>query len=186
MSAPPPLELVPDPDWLGQPLEGMGPGGTGGSDAAATGADGGGLAGAMGGAGDAFGAGMDAAGGLATAVSQAKQSTAVHPIAKGVDAVLAGAADDMMGKGTLVGLSDPVSAAIPVGDFFIKQGFKLVGVDFSVGDTVGLGIRAAVTGVESVVTDRKEGLARMRARAEMKQSGSIATGIARILNWLRS
>jgi hypothetical protein len=92
----------------------------------------------------------------------------------------------MMGKGTLVGLSDPVSAAIPVGDFFIKQGFKLVGVDFSVGDTVGLGIRAAVTGVESVVTDRKEGLARMRARAEMKQSGSIATGIARILNWLRS
>jgi hypothetical protein len=184
MSAPDPLEGVPDPEWLEQPLTGKGPGETGEADGAATGADVGGAGGAAGGMGDAVGMGFDILGGGATAVSQYRQSTAQFQGFKIADAALGGLADVALGK--VPGLPEVGQSLVPVVDgLFVKPVFKLMGIDFSVGDTVTGAVRGLVTLTEGVTTDTREGLARLRARADMGEMGSLAKQVSRLVQWLR-
>ncbi len=187
MSAPPPLDQVPPPDWLGEPLTGKGaPGETGEADGVATGADVGGLAGAAGGLGGGFGLAMDGLGGSGTFVSQYKQSTATHEGFKIADAIVGGAADIALGKAPL--LPEVGQSLIPVVDgLIIKPVAKAVfKVDFSVGDTVSAGVRALTALAEGLSTDSREAMARTRARAEMGEMGSLSKGVARFVAWLRS
>jgi hypothetical protein len=188
MSAPDPLDPVPDPEWIGEPLTGKGAAGdTGEADGTATGADMGGLGGTAGGLGDGVGFGFDALGGGATAVSQYKQSTAQLKGFKIADAALGGLADVMMGKSSLVGVPDLGAALVPVVDsLFVKPVFKLMGIDFSVGDTVTGTVRTLVTVTEGITTDTREGMARLRTRADMGEMGSLAKQVSRLVSWLRS
>jgi hypothetical protein len=188
VSAPDPLEAVPDPEWLETPLTGEGGAGeTGGADGTATGADLGGAGGAAGGFGDAVGYGFDALGGGATALSQYQQSTAQHKGFKYADAALAGIADVLMGKSNLIGVPDVTASLVPVVDgLFIKPAFKLAGIDFSVGDNVTAGVRTLVTVTEGITRDTREGMARLKARAEMGEMGSLAKLVAGVVSRLRS
>ena len=173
MGGPPPLDDVPYPDWLDQPLAGgqelntiLGEIGAFATDATQL-------------AGEASQVldkipdfdipGMDPLGGALTGVVQGLTSPAQTKLGKVADGALAGGAD--IGVPAAIGLAlGPLGgAAVPVADFLIN---KATGGRVSLGDIVNGGIRAAVVGVEGM-TGREKGQAVFTAKAETGQYGPV-------------
>jgi hypothetical protein len=171
MGGPPPLDEIPYPDWVGNPLAAgkelntiLGELGAFATDATQA-------------AGEASKVlkdipdfdvpGMDPLGGAVTGLVQGLTSPAQTKAGKIADGALAGGAD--IGVPALAGLAlGPLGgAAVPVADFLIS---KATGGRVSLGDIVNGGIRAAVVGVEAM-TGREQGQAVFTAKAETGQYG---------------
>jgi hypothetical protein len=164
------LDPLDYPEWVGEPLAGAAAnvGVAGGVD---VGGDTGGLVGELMGMDSVFGAFMNATGSGAATFSQFEQSTARTIPGKAIDAFVGGYTDLTLGQ--LPFLAKSTQPWIPVADAIMGALLKRARVDFKFGDTAGVLVRFSVTGIEGLLTQRKEGLARLKAQAVMGRLGSL-------------
>jgi hypothetical protein len=181
MGDPGEVEQLAAPSWLSEPI-----GGEKAEDrveqVADTGAAGTDVAGAGGFSGpDIPGVGVsvgDAAGGVLTAVAQARASTAQTPLGKAADATGAGVADVLFGAASTAVLG-PAGALVPVIDKGVEVfADKALGVPgMSVASTANGAIRGGVTAAEGAITGKEKGTASFTAKAETGKYGPIIKAI---------
>lgn len=116
----------------------------------------------------------DVAGGVLTAVAQAKASTAQSAVGKGADAVGAGVTDVLFGAASTAVLG-PAGVLVPVIDKGVEVlANKALGVPgMSIAATANGAIRGGVTAAEGAVTGREKGTATFTAKAETGEYGPI-------------
>ena len=190
MGGPPEVDDVQYPSWMGQPLAGGQELNTALTDYSAAATDATQLAGAVSEAADKI-PDFDVPGGIATGISQIRQSTVQNKIGKVIDGALAGGADVAVpfvaGKavgfvaGAAVGAI--VGPAVPVADFLLS---KATGGKFSIGDTVNGAIRGGLTAAEAGLskafgTGTEKGTAAFTARAETGQYGWVVEKISGLI-----
>lgn len=182
MGAPVDLEHVPPPPWLGEALSATPPPATGEADNLASGSDVGGLGGDLGDLGEAGNWTFNLTGAWGAATSQYRQSlidgqSNWEEALRVFESVSAALADMQLGQ---------INPWLPVLDrFAFKPLARKAGYDFSIAENVAAAFRAIPPVVLSM-GGRHQELARLRARAEMGEMGSIAKGLAAFADWVRA
>jgi hypothetical protein len=147
LSGPPPLDIPQDPGFLGEELCGL----------PTEAAEGPGLL------------------GMVPFVSHWMNSSAATTGGKVADTILGGAAGIGLGKVLGWVLHVPVVGSLL--DTAVAKITKKFGFEFSLKSGVNMGVRSAVVGAEGLISDRRSGMAKLKAEAQIGKHGGMGQSI---------